>query len=573
MKNGCLNCGKDLAHLNAGAKFCEKKCRNQYNYKRKNKNFTLSTVNKKSDTELAGVTLINHNPVKETILEAPKTKIEKTDVPALRNTIWINAENTEPEEMEQENVEQEPIDKTPPPAFLERVTETENPEYEKYSLLLHGNEQRQEKIVKQIKVLEAALKEQENRNGNEIVTIGLIAGGTLGFLFKPDETEEPEQDDMILSDKKGKKLGIFSKKGKRKKTFKKEEETPWFIHLRNIIIGGAIGSGIGYLGKLATEKQREADKKQKITLIKNNLDALKNELDLSQHLIKSYQDTLNKQPKLLKRVEQKPNPDYELFLQKQKNKKGNEPLFGLEENGEQNENSFVPKSKKISSAKEFGNKPMQVLNFEGPWEEFFDKPSVNFHCLIHGNPGEGKSTLCLWFARYLAENFGRVLYISGEEGKNPTFQNKIKYCKAGVDDLYISDIRTGEEFLKEVSPNEFNFIVFDSLLDMDIDATLMKEIRLRFPNTGFIAIEQNNKSGDMYGKNSMKHTFDIVVNVINYTAETTKNRFKQRGVSLPTAKFGQDFENGASELKIIKLNKRPDEGEGYSNDTEEKKIM
>ncbi|MGZ4047333.1 MAG: hypothetical protein ACXVNP_13620, partial [Bacteroidia bacterium] len=327
MKKGCLNCGKDLSHLNAGAKFCEQKCRNQYNYKRKNKNFVLGAAIK-TDEGLKGVVLSDPETTQETV-EVPKFIFEKADVPVLRNTIWINTENTEPEETEQENTEQESIDKTPPPVFLEKVTEKENPEHEKYSLLLQSNEQRQDKILKQIKILEASLKEQEGRNGNDLVTIGLIAGGTLGLIFKSDETEEPEPDDMILSDKKGKKLGIFSKKGKRKRTFQREEETPWFIHLRNIIIGGAIGSGIGYLGKLATEKQREEDKKQKIALIKSNLDTLRNELDLNQTLIKSYRDALNKQPKLLKSVERKPNPDYEQFLQSQKNKGYNDPILGF----------------------------------------------------------------------------------------------------------------------------------------------------------------------------------------------------------------------------------------------------
>lgn len=571
MNKGCLNCGKDVAHLKAGAKFCHRDCRNQYNYRKRNKTHLLGKGHK-GDDSLKGVILPNPeiNLNEEINNEVPKLKVEKNDVPPLRNTFWINNEKEETEEQRpEENTEREPIDKTPPPVFLEKITQTANSEHEKYSLLLKGNEERQGLLLKKIKSLEDELKQQEGRNGNDLVTMGLIGGGVLGLLYKSDE-EEKEEGDMILSDKKGKKLGVFSKKGKRKKSFR-EEETPWHVHLRNVLIGGAIGLGVGYLGKLATEKQREADKQKKIALIKNELSTLEEQQVLNEELIKSYRSLKDQEPEFLKKVERKPNPDYELFLQKQKSK-GGKPLAGFDENGEQKENGFVPKSKKISSAKDFGKEPMQMLNFEGAWEEFFDKPSVNFHCLIHGNAGEGKSTLCLWFARYLAENFGRVLYVSGEEGKNPTFQNKIKFCKAGVDDLYISDIRTGEEFLKEVAPHEFNFIVFDSLLDMNIDAAMMKEIWLRFPNTGFIAIEQNNKSGDMYGKNSMKHIFDIVVNVINYTAETTKNRFKQKGVLLPTAKFGQDFEKGTSELKIIRLNKRPDEDDRYNN-SEEKKIV
>ncbi len=126
---------------------------------------------------------------------------------------------------------------------------------------------------------------------------------------------------------------------------------------------------------------------------------------------------------------------------------------------------------------------------------------MDFKILIHGNSGEGKSTYCLWFAKYLAENHGDVLYVSGEEGISKTFHDKLKQCAADVEGLHILDVRTGDEFMKEIGQNEAHFIFLGSLHDMDIDSKKLKEIFERYPHSAFICIDQNNKKGDLLGAN------------------------------------------------------------------------
>lgn len=555
MKKRCLNCGKDLSHLNKGAKFCEQTCRNAFNYKKRSKKAG-------AEAGLKGIAPDQLSPIKEP--EITKPVIEQKEEllpPTLRNTIWVNADNAPIDTAEEEKTEQVP--ETEPLQFLEKISEAPNPEHKKYLTLLGDEKQKKTLLANQIKALQAEIKQQEGRNGNDIIIVGLIAGSALGLISSRDE--KTQKDEMILLDQHGEKLGIYSKSGKRKK--KRVNKGLWYTKLGNIFLGAVIGTGLGYFGKKLTEKQREADKQKKIFLIKQKIDSLKTDLHISDFWIEQHESDLKKQPPLLTIVNKIPNPAYEAYIKHQKqnaSQSGDKLGAGVSEEG------FVPKSKKIISAKDFGNEPMQVLNFQGSWQEFFYQPSTNFHCLIHGNPGEGKSTFCLWFARYLAQNFGRVVYVSGEEGRNSTFQNKLKFCEAQVEGLYISDIRTGEEFLQEVAPNEFNFVIFDSLHDMDIKSALIREIFEKFPNTGIIAIEQNNKSGDIYGTNAMKHTFDIVVNVVNYTAETTKNRFKQKGVSLPTAEFGQDFEKEGNGLRVIKFSNPDSE---YPEDPEAKKIV
>ena len=58
------------------------------------------------------------------------------------------------------------------------------------------------------------------------------------------------------------------------------------------------------------------------------------------------------------------------------------------------------------------------------WNALFGLPSVNFHCIIHGLSGHGKSTFAIRFAKYFAGNSGRVLYVSGEEAFSMTSRDK-----------------------------------------------------------------------------------------------------------------------------------------------------
>lgn len=183
---------------------------------------------------------------------------------------------------------------------------------------------------------------------------------------------------------------------------------------------------------------------------------------------------------------------------------------------------------KISSMKKIANLKFQLLNFKGKWNDFFGLPQTNFFCVIHGMSGEGKTNFSIQFAKYLAENFGNVLYVSGEEGFAPTFQQKIKALGADtVSRLYAADIRTGQEILTEI-PNRYHFIVIDSVNNMDIDPDMMKAIRNKFKQSGIIAICQSTKDGKIRGSYQIVHDSDMAVKVVNGLAVTTKNRFKEK---------------------------------------------
>ena len=165
------------------------------------------------------------------------------------------------------------------------------------------------------------------------------------------------------------------------------------------------------------------------------------------------------------------------------------------------------------------------LNFQGKWKDFLGQPAVIFHFAVHGLPGGGKSTFCLQLADYLADNFGRVMYVSGEEGYSKTLKDKVILVKADSNNLYFHDAKNLEDIRENVPANQYHFIFIDSLDTLRIDAIKLRELRKHYPNSAFITISQSRKDGKMKGDNEILHDADTIIAVHNGTATLSKNRF------------------------------------------------
>ncbi|MBU0487751.1 MAG: DNA repair protein RadA [Bacteroidetes bacterium] len=189
-------------------------------------------------------------------------------------------------------------------------------------------------------------------------------------------------------------------------------------------------------------------------------------------------------------------------------------------------------SEKIINSHDLKSMDFKVLDFRGKWSSLFGLPSVNFHCIIHGRPGEGKSTFAIQFAKYLAENIGRVVYISGEEGFTKTLRDKFMNNDGVSKYLDIADLRTSDEIISNILPEIYNFIFIDSLDNMRIDAEKMKKIRERYKNSALITISQSTKDGKIRGSQELVHDCDISVMVENGIAKTNKNRFKEKWMTV-----------------------------------------
>lgn len=190
------------------------------------------------------------------------------------------------------------------------------------------------------------------------------------------------------------------------------------------------------------------------------------------------------------------------------------------------------KSEKIISSEELEKMNYKALCFTDKWADFFGYPSLNFHCTVHGMSGEGKSTFSIQFANYLAENFGKVIYVSGEEGFSKTFKDKFIHNNATSSNLFVADLRKLDDMLREIPNDQYNFIFIDSLDNMRIDAEGMKKLREYYKDSALITISQSTKQGKMRGSYEIVHDSDIAVKVENGIATTTKNRFKEKEMEL-----------------------------------------
>ncbi len=610
MTKKCPNCGKQIAEKRGDAKFCSRSCQNQYNYKLKTGqlkglgNLTDLKMSEREEPEettpsleetIQGIIQPETNLIDEQN-DQPKTTYKTPSVDAefftelmgdtdfkqnidqnqeLENVVSGDERNEDFEEDHDnventEETENPSLDEPLPEQYITKEIKTDNPLYLQNEKSLKDNRQLKQKLELEYAKLEAELKRQQGRNGNSIIALGAIGGSLYGYVDTPIKAEkkEPEKkNEMVLIGKDGKPLlrSIKNKWQKIKVTDLENKEPSFLERLGNLLLFGSIGTAAGLITKAATEDWREKDKKEKITAINRRMEEIRKDYAILNRVIADNQKRLVGIPKHLLSTTELINPEYEQALNGINQKKEENMKKNNGKNNGKKPKRF--KSKKVIPATELGRVKFSVFDFKGLWREFFGLPSINFHILIHGNSGEGKSTFCLWFAKYLAENHGEVLYVSGEEGISKTFHDKLMKCAANVDRMNVIDVSSGDEFMKEIEPNEAHFIFLDSLHDMDIEAEKLKEIFARYPNTAFICIDQNNKKGDLLGANEKKHIVDVVVNVKNYEAETTKNRFKAKNISFKTKDFP------GSEKRDPKKGKGSNDNDGYDLGSDRKGIV
>jgi len=195
------------------------------------------------------------------------------------------------------------------------------------------------------------------------------------------------------------------------------------------------------------------------------------------------------------------------------------------------ENHHTPNDKIISS-RQLAAYDFKKFDFQNKWNDLIGKPAIVFHLAIHGKPGEGKSTFAMQFANYLADNFGKVVYISGEEGFSSTMKDKIKLVNALSPHLFIADLKKYDDIIREIPVGQYHFIIIDSLNNMGVDAEKLNVLKSKHKESAMITISQATKDGKMRGSLEIIHDADIEIKVENGIATTHKNRFKEKGKEL-----------------------------------------
>jgi hypothetical protein len=152
-------------------------------------------------------------------------------------------------------------------------------------------------------------------------------------------------------------------------------------------------------------------------------------------------------------------------------------------------------------------------NFTGKWHDFVGDPSINFHAMVFGRPKQGKSIMSFTWAKYLSENFGRVLYVASEEGFSVTLQKKAIEFASDNRNLDFANFRDFSQIRDAVQEGNYKFVFIDSVNYIRITPDDVEEIKAENPKTAFITIQQATKDGKFRGSQEFAHNCDMVIRV------------------------------------------------------------
>lgn len=172
---------------------------------------------------------------------------------------------------------------------------------------------------------------------------------------------------------------------------------------------------------------------------------------------------------------------------------------------------------KVLSLKQLMNKNYTTMtNVPDKFRDSFGEVVGNFKMIIWGPSGNGKTNLIMQLIKVLI-SFGKVLYVSLEEGHERTMQTKAsEYFTSDEDNgkIRFADHTMGyEELVKVLSRKQSpKFIVIDSLQYWNISYDQYKELKSKFPRKGFIFI--SHASGkEVDGKTGTKIRYDAGIKV------------------------------------------------------------
>lgn len=188
---------------------------------------------------------------------------------------------------------------------------------------------------------------------------------------------------------------------------------------------------------------------------------------------------------------------------------------------------------KLISASRVNELNHEKYVLDGKWKYFLEYMPHSFNGIIYGLPKAGKTHLAIQFAQYLQNKFGDVLYISGEEGIEEPFKNKLIRYNSAFEVAYEVKGSFGiAQSVKKINPK---FVFIDSLnrLGLNVDDIIKyKEI---FPDIVFIYIMQSTKEGNFKGSQNISHEVTSVIKVVEGIAYQ-EGRTVPGGTEIPVFK-------------------------------------
>lgn len=177
--------------------------------------------------------------------------------------------------------------------------------------------------------------------------------------------------------------------------------------------------------------------------------------------------------------------------------------------------------------------------------------------LISGEPGIGKSTIIIQAAANIADKYGKVLYVSGEESEDQIKMRADRVCRTLPDNLFLlseTNMEVVSVVAEELKPE---FVIIDSIQTMyteDLDSApgSVSQVRAcgnelmrvgKTFNIPIFIVAHVTKSGELAGPKIVEHLVDCV---LHFTGERNQElrilrAFKNR--------FGTTSEIGAFEME------------------------
>lgn len=176
--------------------------------------------------------------------------------------------------------------------------------------------------------------------------------------------------------------------------------------------------------------------------------------------------------------------------------------------------------------------------------------------LISGEPGIGKSTIIIQAASWIAQKYGTVLYVSGEESEEQIKMRAERVCHGNTENLFLLAETNMEVVMEVVEQLKPVFLIVDSIQTMyseQLDAApgsvsqvrICGNLLMRLGKSGDLPIfivAHVTKSGELAGPKIVEHLVDCV---LNFTGERNQELRILRSYK---NRFGTTSEIGAFEM-------------------------
>ena len=177
--------------------------------------------------------------------------------------------------------------------------------------------------------------------------------------------------------------------------------------------------------------------------------------------------------------------------------------------------------------------------------------------LISGEPGIGKSTIIIQAASSIAQKYGKVLYVSGEESEEQIKIRADRVCRGDLSRLFLLSQTNMDEIIAAVQDVQPVFLIIDSIQTMytaDIESAPGSVSQVRScgnllmnigkgMNIPVFIVAHVTKSGELAGPRIVEHMVDTVLSV---NGERSQDLRILRAVK---NRFGTTSEIGAFEMR------------------------